>query len=308
MVLHFAIFIFILSVIFLGAASSFIVDSLTAFAKKMGMSIFVIGSIILAVGTTIPEFSNMMISNMQGIASLGVGTLIGAVITNLCLTFGIVAIIAKKEKKITGLENDTYIFALLAIGLFIFLSLDSLFSRLDGIIMMAVFAGYQFYLYRRGITHRHKNLVFEKLSQYYVLIPLAAVLVIISSGMVVETGKTIAELFAISPAVIGLIFVSFGATVPELTSGIIASVRGKHELSFGNLFGASIVDVLMIPGFVALVKPIEFVFSEFLYPMIIIIAALILFITYINFTKKIDKKLGASLILIYVIYLFVVMI
>ena len=306
--LHWAIFIFVISVIFLGAASSFIVDALSAFAKKVGLSAFIVGSIILAVGTTIPEFSNMLISNTQGVASIGIGTLIGAVITNLCLTFGIVALIAKKEKNIVkGLENDTYAFALLAIILFIFFSLDGLFSRLDGLVMVMIFLGYQIYLYKRGVTHHRKNLVFEQLSSYYIIIPFAAVLVIISSGMVIETGRTIAELFGISPAVIGLVFISFGATVPELTSGIIAAFRGQHELSFGNLFGASIVDLLMIPGFVALIKPINFVFSDFLYPIIIIVATLLFFISYINVTKKIDKKLGLSLIAIYIIYLLVVL-
>jgi len=306
--LQLAIFIFVISIIFLGAASSFIVDSLSAFAKKIGMSTFIIGSIILAIGTTIPEFSNMVLSNFKGLPGLGIGTLVGAVITNLCLTFGLVAIIAKKEKKIVkGLENDTYAFALIAIALFIGSSVDGLISRIDGIIMIIIFLIYQFYLYRRGIKHHHKNLVFEKLSQYYILIPLAAILVIIASGMVVETGRTMAELFNLSPAVIGLIFISFGATVPELTSGIIAALRNKHELSFGNLFGASIVDLLMIPGFVAVLKPIKFNFSEFLYPIIIILVTLCFFISYINYTKKIDKRLGISLIAIYIIYLAVVL-
>jgi cation:H+ antiporter len=306
--LYWAIFIFILSVIFLGVASSFIVDSLSAFAKKVGMSVFIIGSIILAVGTTIPEFSNMLLSNMNNVADIGVGTLIGAVVTNLCLTFGLVALISKSEKKIVkGLENDTYAFALIAIILFIFFSLDSLFSRVEGVVMAIIFVGYQIYLYRRGVTHHRKNIVFKKLSEYYIIIPFAAVLVIISSGMVIETGRTIAELFGVSSAVIGLVFISFGATVPELTSGIISAMRGKHELSFGNLFGASIVDLLMIPGLVSLIKPIKFNFSAFLYPLIIIVATLFFFISYINITKKIDKKLGVILISIYIIYLLVVL-
>lgn len=306
--LNLAAFMFVFSLLLLGGAASFIVDSLSEFAKKIGMSNFIIGSVILAIGTTIPEFADMIIANMKGVAGLGVGAIIGSVVTNLCLIFGIVAILQKKERKVSqGLENHIYLFALFSIILFIFLGFDNTISRIDGLIMAAFFVAYQMYLYKIGINKPKRSLVFRKLSRYYIIIPLAIIVIIISAGLVVESGTSLATMLGVTPAVIGLILVSFGTSVPELFSSIIAVVKEKQELSFGNLFGANIADILMILGFVALFHPIQFTFNTFILPVAIAILSTLFFVSYTNLYKKVDKKLGYGLISFYIIYLFVVL-
>src|SRR6185295_13633688 len=56
---------------------------------------------------------------------------------------------------------------------------------------------------------------------------------------------------------IGLTIISFGTTLPELITGILATRRGEGDIAIGNVVGSNIFNLLFIGGLVALLHPIE---------------------------------------------------
>ena len=61
----------------------------------------------------------------------------------------------------------------------------------------------------------------------------------------------------IAPLLIGLTVVAFATSAPEILVSIVAALRGEPGLAFGNAIGSNIVNIGLVLGCVAMVKPIE---------------------------------------------------
>ena len=83
-------------------------------------------------------------------------------------------------------------------------------------------------------------------------------LVIIVSGseMLLRGASRVAAMLNISPIIIGLTIVSVGTSTPELAVGITAAIEGKGPLAVGNIAGTNIVNILLILGLSALIRPL----------------------------------------------------
>jgi cation:H+ antiporter len=75
------------------AAGKLIVFGATGIAQAFGLSQFVIGATILAVGTSVPELATAIISRMRGHDEVGLGTILGSNIFNGLFIIGAASII-----------------------------------------------------------------------------------------------------------------------------------------------------------------------------------------------------------------------
>ncbi|HLS14567.1 MAG TPA: calcium/sodium antiporter [Beutenbergiaceae bacterium] len=80
---------------------------------------------------------------------------------------------------------------------------------------------------------------------------------VIGANLLVRGGTGIAARLGVSPLLIGLTVVSLGTSAPELAIGIDAALSGTPELATGNIVGTNIVNVLLILGLSALIRPIR---------------------------------------------------
>lgn len=80
---------------------------------------------------------------------------------------------------------------------------------------------------------------------------------IVGAHLLVRGGAGIAARLHVSPLIIGLTIVSLGTSAPELAIGIDAALRGNPELATGNIVGTNIVNILLILGLSALIRPIR---------------------------------------------------
>ena len=72
----------------------------------------------------------------------------------------------------------------------------------------------------------------------------------------VEGAAGIASRFGISELVIGLTIVAMGTSAPEAAVSIAASFSGSAGITVGNIVGSNIMNILVILGITALVKPL----------------------------------------------------
>ena len=61
----------------------------------------------------------------------------------------------------------------------------------------------------------------------------------------------------VAPLLIGLTIVAFATSAPEILVSIDASLRGQPGLAYGNAIGSNIVNIGLVLGAVALVRPIQ---------------------------------------------------
>lgn len=82
------------------------------------------------------------------------------------------------------------------------------------------------------------------------------VVIIVGAEMLLRSASRLAVALGISPIVIGLTIVSVGTSAPELAVGITAGLEGKGPLAVGNIAGTNIVNILLILGLSALMRPL----------------------------------------------------
>jgi cation:H+ antiporter len=81
---------------------------------------------------------------------------------------------------------------------------------------------------------------------------------LVGADLLVRGGAALASRLGVRPIVIGLTVVALGTSLPELAIGIDAVRQGSPGLAVGNIVGTTLVNILFILGFSALIRPIAF--------------------------------------------------
>jgi cation:H+ antiporter len=76
------------------------------------------------------------------------------------------------------------------------------------------------------------------------------------ADVLISGAMSLAKKWGVSTFVIGLTIVSFGTSAPEFFIGIISSLRGANEITFGNVLGSNIANILLALGLAATITPI----------------------------------------------------
>jgi len=89
------------------------------------------------------------------------------------------------------------------------------------------------------------------------LLLLVGLVVLIQSASLLVKGATIiATRFGISPMIIGLTVVSFGTSLPEFVVSLTSGLTTNSDLAVANVIGSNIANVLLVLGFVAIIRPL----------------------------------------------------
>ena len=82
------------------------------------------------------------------------------------------------------------------------------------------------------------------------------VLLVWSADRFVSGAAGLSRRLGLSPLVIGMVVVGFGTSAPELTVSALASLGGQPALALGNAWGSNIVNIGLILGLTALLRPL----------------------------------------------------
>ena len=85
--------VLLIGLVILFAAGHLIVTGAKGVARTMGIGEFVIGAVIVAVGTTVPELATTIVSKLRGYEEVGLGTVLGSNVFNACFIVAVAAMI-----------------------------------------------------------------------------------------------------------------------------------------------------------------------------------------------------------------------
>ncbi len=136
------------------------------------------------------------------------------------------------------------------------------------------------------------------------IIHILAGLVLLYKGAdwLVRGAASLARKFGISPLVIGLTVVAFGTSMPELVVNVFAA--GNSGVTYGNIVGSSILNILLILGIAGAITPIvvkkSTVWKEIPFALL---GAAILWILSDNILSRVDGAILISLFIIFLLYI-----
>lgn len=119
-----------------------------------------------------------------------------------------------------------------------------------------------------------------------VLLAVGFVLLVKGADWFVEGASKVAEKFGIPQLIIGLTIVAMGTSLPEAAVSVSAALKGSAEITIGNVVGSNIMNILLILGLTAVIKPVAVQKSTVRYeiPFVILVSALLMGIGYTDHT------------------------
>jgi cation:H+ antiporter len=113
---------------------------------------------------------------------------------------------------------------------------------------------------------------------------------------------TVARLAGLSETVIGLTIVAIGTSLPELVATLMAALKGRSDVAFGNIVGSNIYNILGILGVTALVNPIPIPADMGLVDWIALIGSVILLMIFAMTGKRLTRLEGVIMLAGYAAY------
>lgn len=311
--MHYDLFLVAAGLVLLFVGGEGLVRGSVAIAERLGISKLLIGLVIVGFGTSTPELLVSVNAALDGAPEIALGNIVGSNIANVLLIVGVAAVITP----ILGWERTAVREALVAtlVSLVAFsLVQGSIITRIEGVAMLVVLAGYLYSSYwlekrdRAARTFQHEAEEFEDipLSRPW----LAPVLVIggiaalvFGADMLVEGAVNIARDFGVPDAVIGLSLVAIGTSLPELATAIVAAIRRHADVVLGNVIGSNIFNILAILGVTVVIQPIEVTERFRTIDTPVMLGASLLLLALLFATKSIGRLWGALMLVAYASYM-----
>ncbi len=297
--------IFILSsFVVLFKASNYLVDSSVKLSAYLGFPEFIIGFLVIAIGTSLPELSVSTISSIVGDPNISIGNIVGSNIVDLSFVLGISLLVYKKLKiESETLLRDIFASMLLSIGPLFLISLSTPHPLL-GFFFIILFIYYLREVLKekqlkREIEVKPKEAVFAGI----LIIP-SLVLVLLSSYLITFFGEGLAVKFSIPSFLVGTTIIAFGTSLPELSTILMAMKKGHNYLAWGNIMGSLVTNSTLVLGVTCLFIE-KHVFIKGLFPAVVL---LFIFEIIIAIAAKMDREMrwvdGLSFLTAYFFYIF----
>jgi len=303
--MHFIIFIVAMGVLIWGA--ELLITQSERIALKFKIPEFIIGATLIALGTSLPEMAASIAAAYQGQDEMAIANVIGSNILNITLVLATVFLIATNinPKRDFFAKDSTW--ALMPVLVFVLMVIDGVISRFDAILLLLLMAAYLMFLLQDAKDIPEEELVdFDEITfSWQKTIPIliaGLVLVIIGAHFTVESASEIAKSFGISEWIIGIIMISLGTSLPELTVSISAAMKGKVEMAIGNIIGSNMANTTMVIGAAALVKPLSIHTQSYIFDIATMLVATLILV-FITANKLYSKSAGISLIIILGLFL-----
>lgn len=293
-----------LALILFGA--NWLVDGSSSIAKRFGISEFVIGLTIVGIGTSTPEMVVSFLSAFQGKADMAIGNIVGSNIFNTVMILGVTALIAPMTITKSNLKRDiplniivTVILILLGMNFSIFGIGQDQLSRIDGVILLSIFAWYLWTSFKSDTADEDSEGIKEYKTGISVLLIVAGLGSLIAGGkLFVNSATELAKMFGVSDKFIAITVMAAGTSMPELATCVVAALKGRGQLALGNVLGSNISNILLILGGSALISPLSFGGMTYVDLGVVLVSAIfILASSYLFKKKQLDRFEGIVLLL-----------
>jgi cation:H+ antiporter len=289
-------------------SADWLVAGAVTIAKRFKISDFVIGAVIVGVGTSFPELVVSSIGAFEGNSDIALGNVIGSNIFNVLGILSLTALIMPVEVSKKNRRFDLpFCIALSALTLLLvfnfFVGGESGIGRIDGLVLLAFFALFMFFSLKGG---KNKEQVSDEVvTNKQLLLGIGKVVLglstlIISSRFFLDNAILIAQAWGVNNAFIAITLVACGTSLPELAASLVAAAKKNTQLALGNVIGSNIFNLSLILGTASQITPLTSSGITFVDYAVVIFAAVVPFV--LGAKGRLNRWSGAFMFLCFVAY------
>ncbi len=286
-------------------------------ATRLRLTPAIIGLTVVAAGTSVPELAVSTIASFQGQTDIAVANIVGSNIFNIVFILGLCALIGPLAIGGNTIRLEYPVLALVTL-MCVALTQDGAVSRLDAVLLMAVYVCFTAYMV--ALVRDQMNATEEQefgaevqdlggapatvkgLPALLGFVAGSVVLLGVGAQFTVNGAVALAQWFGLSERIIGLTIVAAGTSLPEVVTSLVSAARGRDDVAIGNVIGSNLFNILFILGVSGLVSPLS------VHPAIMssdnwwMLGVTLLLFPVMLTGRRINRIEGAGLLAIYVVY------
>jgi|TARA_Y100000766_G_C18871615_1_gene588568 cation:H+ antiporter len=298
----------ILSLVLLIWGANRFIDSASSMAGKLGISDFIIGLSVIALGTSFPEIFVGISSIVNNTEEIALGTIVGSNISNIALIFGVSLV--GYSTAINPSSKRNFIALGLSVLVAIYALSDLIISNFDSLMLLAVLT---YFIYIMAIQPNSDEIVVEQNDSSYLNLSIFLIIgllsITIGSNYAVINGEKIAFLIGIPKLIIGLTVLAIGTSLPELAVTISALMKQKNQMVLGNIIGSNVLNIAVVMPILGLFSAKSFDPSIITRDMSVMTILSLIFVmialsfNYKNIPINVYRLIGIILVSSYIIYI-----
>ena len=237
-------------------------------ARRYRVSDFVIGAVIVGIGTSCPELFVSSLGAWNGQVDVAIGNIVGSNIFNVLFILGLTALVmpveAPKDNRRFELPFCIGVSVVLLLLAFNFFNgTEAMIGRIDGLVLLALFATFMYISFRRdrskGVAQNEMQTNDAPMPNLWVAVAKVVVglgVLVTSCHYFVESAISIAEKWGVSEAFISITLIACGTSLPELAASVAAALKKNTQLALGNIIGSNIFNITFILGVCSQISPL----------------------------------------------------
>jgi cation:H+ antiporter len=290
-------------------------------ARGFGVKPLVIGLTVVAYGTSAPELAVATDTALTNNAPIALGTVIGSCAANISLILGITALIRPPsiDGRLIRREVPVLLGSAIAVPL---LFRNGVLSRLEGGLLVA--CAVLFTIVTLTVSARQEPGDDEPESPdsadsgaalggrarprtspiiSILMTAFGLLLLVAGSNLFVRGGRAIASDLGMSERMLGLTVISLGTAMPELIGAAVAASRGHGALAIGSVIGSNLLNVFLVLGVTAFLRPIHLGDPMHVVDLVGLVALTLLGVLMLRGSRRISRFEGVLLIAAYVTFI-----
>lgn len=300
--------IFVASLAVLVWASSLVVAASERIGLSLGMSPFIVGAVIVGIGTSFPELVSSIYAALNGTTEIVVGNVLGSNITNILLVLGVAGVITGEciiDHDVLRIDLPIVLASSLILGFMIY---DGNFGRIDALICLAGCAIYIMSTFSPEHRAAEGSLAEPVPSEggagsaAWFRLFAGLGLIVVGAKYTVDAVVLLAGVFGIGTEIIALSAVALGTSLPEVAVSLTAARLGKPEMAVGNIMGSNVFNSFAVMGIPGLLTPLKIPDAIITFALPLSIAVTLLYII-ITVDGKINRWEGWLLLLFYAFFI-----
>ncbi len=296
--------LFLISIPIIIKSSDIFTEGASKLAKMLGVSDFVIGITVVALGTSLPELASDSYASFIDHGQIAIGDIIGSNITNIALILGLTCVIKPLVIKHTEIYSGRIHLLILTLAS-VFILASGGIERIGGIIFIIAYI-----LYLKNSIEKYRELGVETIGRndfkkniFEALIGLIGIL--IGAHLLVNSIIGLSTAFGVSEYLIALVLMAVGTSLPELFVSVSAARKGYMTMALGNIIGSNVANILWVLGVAAIIRPISIAPELILIQLLFMLLLSVLLIVFKSSGYVIDRREGMIFLGIYVVFVLV---
>jgi cation:H+ antiporter len=291
--------------------TDFAIRGAVSISKRLGISEFVVGVAILSIGSDLPELAIAIdgaLKNLQGgqASDVVVGSALGSALGQIGFVLGLAGLFAYLglPRKIVKTHGAVLLGTIVLLAI---VGFDGTVTRAEGTMLVAVYLAYLGFLLsdKESWEGRSDGGSVLPVVRSWILVAFGLGMVVMSAELTVSAVSNVARALDVSEAIIAIVVIGLGTSLPELSISVAAAIRRRSRMSVGNLIGSNIFDTLVPIGAAAMISGLRFDFNMLTrdLPFLFILSLLVLLLFWRR--KGIQKYEAMTILGAYCIYVLI---